>query len=830
MWKKENKDAGRSRWYPFASMEEWELAAWLLQNVGHNKIDQFLKLEMVRSQSLTITSKYTFFQKIDRLPQRHGTEWRCDEISITGNIANDSGEPASEKVELWRRDPVECVRELIGNPAFRDAIAYAPEQVYLDNERKSRIVDEMWTADWWWKTQEKLPRGATIAPVILASDKTKLSSFRGDQTAWPVYLSIGNIAKATHRHVSARATVLLGYIPVSKLECFSTVNDARRLASYRLYHHCMRTILEPLIEAGKQGVSMVCADGCVRRVHPIVAAYVADHPEQCLIVNVQENHCPRGTVHPDDRGEHVSCPPRNTQNTLDLLSSHARGDTIDTLPHGLRTVYEPFWDNLPFCDIFSSITPDILHQLHKGVFKDHLVSWITAIVSEEELDRRFKAMADVPGLRHFKKGISHVQQWTGAEHKEMQKVFVVLVAGAVDEKVLRMVQSLIDFIYYSQLQLHTTETINALKHSLDVFHRNKSVFQDLEIREHFNIAKIHAMMHYVEAIWEKGALDGYNTELSERLHIDFAKAGYRAGNRHDYIAHMTTWLRRQEAVKDRLEFYQWLSEGSVKATSESVSEDNDNDDGDNNDIRFTPSVTPRAYRIAKKCSYRHVPLQRLQHDHNATEFLPALHAFIHIHYPNTPFLPQPTYVYNVYKQLKIEQPWNQFISSELWLDRVRAIAPIEPRGRLPALPGVFDLVLVIEDLAKFRQQKLAGSSPVDGLRIARLRVIFELPPELGRMAHPLAYIEWYTPFQRFDPVTNLYQVSRSSHNRRPNAAIVSVDHILGTCHLAAKCGAEIDRDLTSENVLDRASVFTVNPYLNFHTFTSSGLYCLSACI
>jgi hypothetical protein len=124
----------------------------------------------------------------------------------------------------------------------------------------------------------------------------------------------------------------------------------------------------------------------------------------------------------------------------------------------------------------------------------------------------------------------------------MQKVFVVLVVGAVNAKVMAVVQALIDFIYYTQLHFHTSKTLDALRNSLDTFHQHKDVFQDLKIREHFNIAKIHALSHYVDAILEKGSLDEYNTKLSERLHIDFAKAGYRAGNRRDYIAHMTTWL------------------------------------------------------------------------------------------------------------------------------------------------------------------------------------------------------------------------------------------------------------------------------------------------
>lgn len=59
----------------------------------------------------------------------------------------------SEDLELWKRDPVECIKDLIGNPAFRDLMSYVPQQAYTDAEGKNRIFDEMWTADWWWDTQ-----------------------------------------------------------------------------------------------------------------------------------------------------------------------------------------------------------------------------------------------------------------------------------------------------------------------------------------------------------------------------------------------------------------------------------------------------------------------------------------------------------------------------------------------------------------------------------------------------------------------------------------------------------------------------------------------------
>jgi hypothetical protein len=49
------------------------------------------------------------------------------------------------------------------------------------------------TAEWWWETQFALPATSTIVPLLLATDKTLLTQHHGDTTAWPVYLTVGNL-------------------------------------------------------------------------------------------------------------------------------------------------------------------------------------------------------------------------------------------------------------------------------------------------------------------------------------------------------------------------------------------------------------------------------------------------------------------------------------------------------------------------------------------------------------------------------------------------------------------------------------------------------------
>ncbi|GBE88897.1 hypothetical protein SCP_1403050 [Sparassis crispa] len=260
--RKQKTSSGESSWAPFESEEEWALARWLMTSgLSQKAIDKYLQLEITRARSrLSFKNKYAFFQKIDMLPR--GPKWECELFEAVGDELDNENKPYTEVLELWRRNPVECIQELIGNPTFQELLHYTPEQLYADEEYQNRIYGNMWTGDWWWETQQRLPPGASIAPVILASDKTSLSQFSGDKSAWPVYLSIGNIEKSMRRKPSEHATVLIGYIPVSKLKCFSKAR--RSIEGHRLFHACMTSLLQPLVKAGQDGIDMVCADGFIR--------------------------------------------------------------------------------------------------------------------------------------------------------------------------------------------------------------------------------------------------------------------------------------------------------------------------------------------------------------------------------------------------------------------------------------------------------------------------------------------------------------------------------------------------------------------------------------
>lgn len=145
------------------------------------------------------------------------------------------------------RNIMHVLQFLLGHEPFADNLSYSPIRLYSDDEKTVRVYNEMHTADWWWDTQKCLPPDATVIPIILASDKTTLTYHHGDQQAWPVYVTIGNLDKQTRRAQNRPAVILLGCIPVLKdhghhestAEIYHTVLEAmlKRMSSFRILPH-----------------------------------------------------------------------------------------------------------------------------------------------------------------------------------------------------------------------------------------------------------------------------------------------------------------------------------------------------------------------------------------------------------------------------------------------------------------------------------------------------------------------------------------------------------------------------------------------------------------
>ncbi|KDQ53097.1 hypothetical protein JAAARDRAFT_137388, partial [Jaapia argillacea MUCL 33604] len=399
--------------------------------------------------------------------------------------------------------------------------------------------------------QKLLPEGATLFSVILLSDKTHLSTFSGDKQAWPVYITIRNVDKSVCQSPKRRAIALLGYLPIAKLQCFAKSECS--LQGYRVFHYPMKQLLQLLVVASQDRVEMGCCD-----VYPILAAYITDYPEQCLVSCCKENRCPTCIVAPDQCGELLDslyCDPVESLKAIHESTTNSR-----FADEGLREILEPFWVHLPYANVFACITPDLLHQLHKGVFKDHLFKWVSTSC-EDEMDAQFMQVPPYQGLQIFKKGISSVTQWTGNEYRQMEKVFVRIISSlhSNEPHIIAASHAILDFICLAHYPSHSTSSLQAMKAALEAFHANKQVFVDLGLRSHFNIPKLHWLQHYVASIINFGSCDSLSTEIYKQLHIDFAKQGYRASNRKAYIQQMIKWLTCREKIRLFQSYLCWIA-------------------------------------------------------------------------------------------------------------------------------------------------------------------------------------------------------------------------------------------------------------------------------
>ncbi|KAG9121968.1 hypothetical protein FRC07_001838, partial [Ceratobasidium sp. 392] len=769
--------------------------------------NSYLRLKRIRAIMPWDTNR-AMMQDIDKLP--HGPEWKVKAIEITGDVG-------VEVAEYWCRNALECLKQILQDKQLGPHIRFKVYRKWTSRDKNERIHDELFTADWNWDTQEEIDKAdpnATVISLIISSDETKVTTFSGDKKAHPVYLTIGNLPKHLRRRISKRANILIGYLPVPKLDCISG-KEKRRITRRKLFHHCMKTILQPLEDACKQGVEILCADGGVK---------------------------------PTERGDLKNSPPRETKEIIEAIETHRLTGSATYLRLGLFNVI-PFWSDYPHVKPGSFLTPDLLHQLHKGVMKDHLTKWVTHIISEATVNERHKSMPEHHGMRHFKNGISAVSQWTGRELKEMAKVLLPVASDAKDPAVMSAARALLDFMYLSHSSSLSDKELEGMENALRTFHQHKDVFKRagaVKTKKAFHgIPKIHMIQHYVELIRQLGTPDGYNTETAERLHIDFAKMGYRASNKVNATKQMALYIQRMEAIamhatyleerervapdnpqrrNDRLEeemddeeWDAWYDEeeeqdaldeideaavreevaiklddfiagrpmpgnGGGRWEAKQPQEDVDMTDDPQDDWPLIFHPVPELV-IAKTPTTANVSLAHLHNKHGATKILPALLSFLKRDTGRTAAqlrieLAGVTTL-NIWSRARLihaPPPFKPFEGPSL--DVVRAWPEKFDRYERVSRPARFDTVLVLMD---------NSASGIHRYRVGRVRVIFEIPQrrERGLYDGKLAYVEMFNVASR-QPVepAGLFTVTRSVQDGSRICIVVPLSQIRMTCHLA----------------------------------------------
>jgi Plavaka transposase len=182
--------------------------------------------------TLSFTNSRSWREQIYRVPYGiMDDDWQSHSFTVNTNIVDKEKNTYSFKY----RNVLHVIRFLLSHQPFAPNLTYAP--IRLFNKDNARVYNEMHTGDWWWDAQKKLPSKSTVVPLLLATDKTQLTHHHGDQSVWPVYLTIGNLDREARRAQKRPAVILLGLIPIPR-------GKADRSVKADIYHTGMELILQ----------------------------------------------------------------------------------------------------------------------------------------------------------------------------------------------------------------------------------------------------------------------------------------------------------------------------------------------------------------------------------------------------------------------------------------------------------------------------------------------------------------------------------------------------------------------------------------------------------
>ncbi|KAI0245058.1 hypothetical protein BJV78DRAFT_1277562 [Lactifluus subvellereus] len=531
-------EAATNPWNPFKSRIEFDFAHYHFIEVQNSAplIDKALDLWAATvmefgGDTLWKNSK-ELYATIDMI-QRSDSPWKT--------------------YELCARDTHQVLHHQLGSTWFKDGINLTPYQQFDGNGQ--RVWSNLMSADWAWTqateiAEDESTHGSMFVPIIAGSDKTTVSVATGQQEYHPVYMSPGNLTNPFRRGHS-NALLPVAFLPIPK-----TTKNHRKSTKYQvfcrqMYHACLAHIFQPL-KAG-----MTTPEVVVYGLGP----YIADYPEQVWLAAIVQGWCP---------------------NPTEFLINNWDAGTLWT-DFGVHADIVPFTSNFPRADIHQLLSPDLLHQVIKGTFKDHIVMWVNEYLLEAHGETQgvrllrtliigtfffhllISATPAFPGLRRFPDGRDFAQ-WTGDDSKALMKVYLTAVAGHVPSEVVKCLSAFLNFCYIARRNAITSDALDELQNALDRFHHYQS-----SLGLHF-AARQHSLLHYVRSIRLFGSPNGLCSSITESKHIKAVKEPWRRLNHFNAIVQMLqTLCRLDKLAAVRREFAELgMMDGSTAILSQGL--------------------------------------------------------------------------------------------------------------------------------------------------------------------------------------------------------------------------------------------------------------------
>ncbi|THG93454.1 hypothetical protein EW026_g7789 [Hermanssonia centrifuga] len=184
----------------------------------------------------------------------------------------------------------------------------------------------------------------------------------------------------------------------------------------------------------------------------------------------------------------------------------------------------PFTNDFPRADICQLISGDLLHQIIKGCFKDHLGNEIIA-----QIDRRIAAVPAFTGIRRFKEG-RDFKQWTGDDSKALMKVYLPAVVHFVPPDMARALSTFMEICYLVRRSIQTQDTVARISACLRRYHTLREIFCTTD--------------HIVNF----GAPNGLCSSITESKHIKAVKEPWRRSNKYNALSQMLETNQRTDKL------------------------------------------------------------------------------------------------------------------------------------------------------------------------------------------------------------------------------------------------------------------------------------------
>ncbi|KAF8149101.1 hypothetical protein B0H34DRAFT_791595 [Crassisporium funariophilum] len=773
------------------------------------------------------------------------------ELNYNGPLGDRPPKWVTQSYELCLRDSRRLLHNQLATTDFNNQFNPKPYRQF--DSKGDRIWSNLMSGDWVWNEADTIaedPRthGSMLVPIVAGSDKTTVSVATGHQEYHPVYQSPG-ILTNTARRGHGNSVLPVAFLPIPKTNKREAKRPEFQRFARQLYHACLARIFEPL-RAGMTVPEVVrCPDGHFRRAIYSLGPYIADYPEQVWLAGIVQGWCPKCEARPNNLDGNFNATRRRRHERTDLIIECFDPGTVWDY-YGIRTDVVPFTHSFPRADIHVLLSPDLLHQLIKGTFKDHLVTWVNeylyirdgetrAMEIIHDIDRRISVVPLYAGLRRFSDG-RNFEQWTGDDSKALMKVYVAAIAGHVPSEMVQAISTFMELCYIFRRNAITSSALSTAQDLLARFHTLRCIFITERVRTSISLPRQHALPHYIPSIALFGSPNGLCSSITESKHIKAVKEPWRRSSRFRALVQMLRTITRMEklAALRRKFLQEQLLVGSTASTylqprnsddeppSNSANNEMDIDEG-KDEVRDThrefeegfndvgPEDGPQALSsVVLAARYeRQYPkrLEKLAEYLNEPEFPLAFKTFLYTRkHPHRQVSNDVAVrigftgkIHVVHSAIaRFYAPSDLCGAGGMYRQRIRCNPLWYGHSRR-------DTVFVVQDESQPGMQ---------GMLIARVHLFFSFDDEDSQETVPCALVSWYLPASDDrDPDTGMWVVKPEGTRAYQPVQVIPLKSIARGAHLLPKYGVGfLPEFITHTNSLDEFDHYFINPYIDHH--------------